>query len=299
MEEECSGKCKCIFIDEKGSQSSCSLNEDYLASEIENLELVFKAEEVEGEVEAPDKAAYSSDSYISSGDDQIRNCSETDFSEDDNETPVNLNAVLQKETSAFLFRNEDMEPLTFVLLLNDSGAELKLTKLIEKSGGLVYPKVKDMDDHSIVIVKDDKLLTSHVGPVFKIEYLFKCVSKNRIVSINPYQRTFNNAPPLHSFDFMRVVYFKKLAWSEVPSNVLMNKPDVKKVKVEKEPEITPPRPIRCRVEESDDDVQKANKPQQDSDEQVRKPNKPQQHSPHKKFKRIQSTFFDSSGDDSG
>ncbi|XP_039278630.1 uncharacterized protein LOC111045889 [Nilaparvata lugens] len=258
MEKNSSRKSKLIYIDERGSQSSCSATDEYIAREIQKIELVFKVEEDELAKQRARRNGNNlgwSDGYVSSCDeiDTVRRCSDTEFSDHDSELLANFDSLVRKTTSPFLFRNEKMEPLSFVLLLNDTIAERRLAKLIQRGGGQVYPKVRQMDDYSIVVVKD-QLLTSHVGPVFRLEYLLRCISRNKIVSVNPYLRTFDNAPPLHKYDYMKIVYFKQVGWSELPQHILLNKPH-NKVKFEKRSTIPrpPPTPPPTTQDISDDD----------------------------------------------
>ncbi|XP_039282661.1 uncharacterized protein LOC111046294 isoform X2 [Nilaparvata lugens] len=147
----------------------------------------------------------------------------TDSSEDCEEISTEDANFHLRKVSPFLFRNVNLEPLTFVLMLNDFNLELKAKDIISKGGGLVYSSQRLMDPYSIVLVKGSSIVRAHVGPVFTIQFLIACIRRNKIVNINNYMKTCNNAPQLHKFDFMDVVYFKRINWSEVPEHIILNK----------------------------------------------------------------------------
>ncbi|RZF34167.1 hypothetical protein LSTR_LSTR003577 [Laodelphax striatellus] len=164
----------------------------------------------------------SDDEYIDSNEEQRASSSSSSDCEENVSCHSNSNFNL-RNVSPFLFRNGNLEPLTFVLMLHDYSLESKAKDMILKGGGIVYSSNKEMDLYSIVLVKDDSLFRAHAGPVFKFQYLIKCIVKNKIVNINRYLKTYNNAPPLYKFDFMKVVYFKSTSWNEVPDHIMMNK----------------------------------------------------------------------------
>ncbi|XP_075222934.1 uncharacterized protein LOC142325277 [Lycorma delicatula] len=119
-----------------------------------------------------------------------------------------------------LFKNHFMEPLSFLLLLHEYSLELRLTKLIEDCGGIVYNSITDADDFTIVLVKDDSIHWAYTGPVFKISYIPACIEAKKIINITPFFKSSFKKKYTNNFDFMTVVYFKKYTWDEVPTKYI-------------------------------------------------------------------------------
>lgn len=123
-----------------------------------------------------------------------------------------------------LFKNHFAEPLTFLLLLHDYSLEVQYTKIIEDCGGIVYSDIKDMDGFTIVFVKDDSLLWSYSGPVFKLSYISACIESKKIIDISKFFKKSRNVNFTKNFNYMTVFYFKKFTWNSVPDQFkLVNK----------------------------------------------------------------------------
>lgn len=111
-----------------------------------------------------------------------------------------------------LFRNHLAEPLSFLLLLHDFGMEMKLSKLIEECGGLVYGGANEIDDYTIVLVKDDSIHWAVSGPVFKVSYITACVKAKRLINISKFFKGSLSPKFPEDYNHMDVVYFKKHVW---------------------------------------------------------------------------------------